>query len=63
MRLQNAALAFVVQSGAPSISYPAAVIAGTPRRDQALRFLAFLRTDHMARRIFIDHGFTGVEVR
>ena len=42
---------------APAIVYPAAVIAGSRRRDAAARFLAFLQTPE-ATRIFARHGFS-----
>ena len=58
-RLRNAAVTLVVMSGGPRISYPAAVVAGTPRRAAALEFLTFLRSHHLARKILIDHGFPG----
>ena len=60
--LRKASVALVVVSGGPRISYAAAIIAGTPRREAALQFLTFLRSNHMARKIFIDHKFPG-EVR
>jgi len=60
--VRKASVALVVLSGGPRISYAAAVTAGTPRREAALQFLKFLRSNHMARKIFIDHKFPG-EVR
>ena len=38
------------------ITYPAAVIAATPNREGAERFLAFLESD-AARAVFLEHGF------
>jgi molybdate transport system substrate-binding protein len=60
--VRTASVALIVASGGPRISYPAAVVAGTPHREAALQFLTFLRSNHVARKIFIDHRFPG-EVR
>lgn len=60
--VRSAAVAFVVVSGGPRISYPAAVVAGTPRREEALRFLAFLQSAHLPKKILVEHNFPG-EVR
>ncbi len=54
----SAATALIVSgAGAPRIVYPAAVIAGSPRRDAAVRFLAFLGGPEAAA-IFRKYKFT-----
>jgi molybdate transport system substrate-binding protein len=57
LQVRSASVAFVVTSGAPRISYPAAIVKRTTRRDEATRFLAFIRGDGKAKMIFIKHKF------
>jgi molybdate transport system substrate-binding protein len=57
--LRSAALAFVVTSGAPRISYPVAILRRTARADEARRFIAFIR-DRRGQQILIKHQFPGI---
>ena len=44
LQARTAAIAFIVTSGGPRITYPAAVVSRSPRADEARKFLEFLRS-------------------